>query len=504
MLSRITLLALVASIIFLFLLFSFSTPGPTTFGFHLYPPPSSPQPSKLSRLGRWEQSISLPIVPVAIAVLPRSGNVLVWAADKANVFSSATTHTLSAIYNPSTHAVSEHNVSVTHHNMFCPGLSMDTSGRVVVTGGSTANHTSIYDDAQGRWVPGSGMTMGRGYHAQATLSDGRIFTIGGSWSGPLGGKHGELLDPIRSTWSPLPNTVVEPMLTHDDLGVFAADNHAWLFAWKNSSVFQAGPSTAMNWYGTDSLGNGSHVSAGPRGQDGDSMNGNAVLYDAVAGKILTVGGAPSYTDSPSSNAAHVITLSQTPFEKVNVQKIDSMRFPRAYANSVVLPTGDVLVTGGATWARQWADANATLVPELWSHTTQRFSTLAEMPVPRTYHSVAVLLPDATVLTGGGGLCWEKCIGPEEEINHKDLQRYTPPYLFAPDVQWPRGRRYTATHAINTDQRRLALKPHPLESHRYSLIIPEDSGVVIPGYWMLFAIKGGVPSIAQTVLIMKQN
>lgn len=47
----------------------------------------------------------------------------------------------------------------------------------------------------------------------------------------------------------------------------------------------------MNWY--DIPGNAT-VPAGPRGNDTDAMNGNAVMYDAVAGKIFTSGGALNY------------------------------------------------------------------------------------------------------------------------------------------------------------------------------------------------------------------
>ena len=47
----------------------------------------------------------------------------------------------------------------------------------------------------------------------------------------------------------------------------------------------------MNWYYPD--GN-TTVPAGPRGTNPNSINGNAVLYDAVAGNILTLGGAPNY------------------------------------------------------------------------------------------------------------------------------------------------------------------------------------------------------------------
>jgi galactose oxidase len=48
----------------------------------------------------------------------------------------------------------------------------------------------------------------------------------------------------------------------------------------------------MNWYNPNNR--GSTTPAGLRGDDADAMNGNAVMYDAVAGKIFTAGGAPDY------------------------------------------------------------------------------------------------------------------------------------------------------------------------------------------------------------------
>ena len=202
---------------------------------------------------------------------------------------------------------------------------------------------SIYDETLDVWTSGLNMMTGRGYHAQATLSDGRIFTIGGSWSGPLGGKNGEIFDPLLNTWSWLHECIVAPMLTNDSRGIFCADNHPWLFGWKNGSVFQAGPSKAMNWYGTS--GSGSHFHAGYRGSDADSMNGNAIMFDAINGKILTLGGAPSYSAEYSTTAAYVITINE-PFTESSVKVVEPMHYPRAYANSVLLLTGEVFVNGG--------------------------------------------------------------------------------------------------------------------------------------------------------------
>ncbi|KAK2056643.1 galactose oxidase [Colletotrichum caudatum] len=503
----------------------------------LYVLQSSTNPSTV---GKWGLSVSLPLIPVATAVLGRTGEVLLWAADNPGVFGNQN-QTVSAIYNPQTGIVSSKIVSETGHNMFCPGLSIDASGDVVVTGGSTSNHASIYRSASRRWEAMEGMTIGRGYHAQATLSDGKTFTIGGSWSGGEEEKNGEIFDPTTHAWVPQPGCLVEPMLTADAKGTFAADNHAWLFAWKNGSVFQAGPSTAMNWYaagGPDALGR--QAPAGSRGQNNDAMNGNAVMYDAAQGKILTLGGAPNYDHSLASSAVYAVTISD-PFGTVDIEKLEPMHAPRAYANSVVLPTGDVFVNGGATYALQWTDANATWYPELWSHKTKRFRRLARMTIPRTYHSIAVLLPDATVLTGGGGLCWESCEEiPQWKIgsDHFDVQVFHPPYLFEADgktfarrpriigklirevrlgdkfmvrtdmkgLEFALVRYGSSTHSINTDQRRVVLESVPRGSFRklgrsYEVRISSDPGVAVPGYWMLFAISSnGVPSVAETLLL----
>ncbi|KAF2998698.1 hypothetical protein E8E14_004610 [Neopestalotiopsis sp. 37M] len=422
--------------------------------------------------------------------------------------------------------------------MFCPGISLDTEGRPIVSGGVSDTKVSAYDEITGNWSPLRNMTVGRGYHAQVTLSNGDLFTIGGSWSGGIGGdgvprKVGEVFKAANGTWKPLPGCLVEPMLTNDTRGAFCSDNHAWLFAWRNESVFQAGPSSAINWY--DTHGSGNHYSAGLRGSDLDSMNGNAVMFDAVQGKILTLGGSTSYTESYSTGAAHIITLSG-PYKHVVVENIGSMHYPRAYANSVILPTGEVFINGGVSYAKQWDDFNSSLVPEIWNPATHEFAKAAKSPIPRNYHSTAILLPDATVLTGGGGLCWKDC--DDSSVNHVDAQVYYPPYLFdsrgkvirsrpqildvssftvqpgailvvttnLPIIHFTLIRYSSVTHSVNTDQRRIPLSADPAEIQqsrkhqwRSNLLVPDDLGVITPGYWMLFAISDqGVPSHAATI------
>ena len=67
------------------------------------------------------------------------------------------------------------------------------------------------------------MQIARGYQSQATLSDGRIFTIGGSWSGGQGNKNGEVYQPLSNQWALLSGCPVAPMLTNDAAGVYRQD-----------------------------------------------------------------------------------------------------------------------------------------------------------------------------------------------------------------------------------------------------------------------------------------
>ena len=119
--------------------------------------------------------------------------------------------------------------------------------------------------------------------------------------------------------------------------------------------------------------------------------------------------------------------------------------------------------------------------EIWNPATGTWTQGAAGTNARLYHSFALLLPDATVLVGGGG-----APGPLSNLN---AEIYTPPYLFdaaapacrhgptiisAPDTVMP-GDRFqvgvagaasfrrvsfiktgSTTHSFNMDQRYLQL------------------------------------------------
>lgn len=480
-------------------------------------------PSTYNGLGYWGPTINFPTVPVAAALEPLSGKVLIWSAYAFDTYQgSSNDRVFTATWDPASGSVVPEIVDTTQHDMFCPGVSVDGTGKMVVTGGNTAEKTTIYDFASGDWITAPDMNIARGYQSSAVCSDGRVFTIGGSWSGGEFEKPGEIYSPKTRSWARLPGARVGPMLTNDDQGIYRSDNHAWLFGWKNGAVFQAGPSTAMNWYYTS--GSGGVQAAGiresDRGRDSDSMCGNAIMYDASKGKILAVGGSPSYQYSYATANAHVITIGE-PGRAANVNYASNgMWYARAFHNSVILPNGNVFITGGQSYAVPFSDDTAQLTPEIYDVERDLFYKQQPNSIPRVYHSVALLLADGRVFVGGGGLCGN-C-----ETNHFDAQIFTPQYLLNSDGSYaPRpiiksaskqggqitistdskvGKasliRYgTSTHAVNTDQRRIALSLRVIGTNQYAVDIPTDPGILVPGYYMLFVLnENGVPSIAKTL------
>ncbi|MES2889259.1 MAG: discoidin domain-containing protein, partial [Pseudomonadota bacterium] len=460
--------------------------------------------------------IPLPLVASSAAHLP-NGKILLWASGtKFDVGTGGMTYTTQ--WDPLTGEVTERRVDETGHDMFCTGTANLPDGSLLVNGGNDSAKTSTFNALTNQWSTSAPMNIARGYQANTVLADGSVLTLGGSWSGPLGDKHGEVWSP-GTGWRRLPGVPVDPALAPDFYGgIFRADNHMWLLTAPNGKVLHAGPSPSMNWI--DTQGNGSITSAGLRADDDYSMNGNVAMYDI--GKVLKIGGASAYDYAGASSASYVIDMNAG----VSVRKVAPMAYSRMFSNSVVLPNGQVMVIGGQTVGKSYSDDFSVLAPELWDPVTERFTTLPPMAVGRNYHSVALLLPDARVMTSGSGLCGEGCAA-----NHADIQVYTPHYLLnedgsaaaRPSIQsaptrathgttiqvttdgavgsFSLVRLASTTHAINNDQRRVPLQFTLRSDTRYDLAIPGNPGVVLPGYYMLFAMNDqGVPSVSKMIQI----
>ena len=72
---------------------------------------------------------------------------------------------------------------------------------------------------------------------------------------------------------------------------------------------------------------------------------------------------------------------------------------------------------------------------------------------------------------------------------------------AGDVTFSIVRLGSATHSVNTDQRRMPLIPvQGGQDGVYNFKIDERPGVVAPGFWYFFAMDDGVPSVSTTIQI----
>ncbi|MEH6682855.1 MAG: galactose oxidase-like domain-containing protein, partial [Sediminicola sp.] len=476
--------------------------------------------------GIWSDPVPFGIVPVAVANLP-DGRLLTWSAKFRNTFTEigdgmTFTEIFDPFMGPDGTALGE-TTSNTDHDMFCPGINNLADGRILSAGGTSSERTSIYDPTTGVWSVAQDMNIPRGYQGNVTLSDGNVFTIGGSWSngaGDNGGKDAEIWSPLTG-WVLLPGIENEILWNNNDLsgearGFYRIDNHVWLWPAPNGKLFHAGPGQTMHWIDVQgNNGQGSWSVVGPRGNDTYSMKGTTVMFDI--GKILKVGGSRSYdSGTPAKDNSYVIDINN-PSNVTVTATLNSLAESRTMHNSTVLPNGQVLVTGGLDHAAVFTDTGSRLTAELYDPQSNTWRSVAGMSVPRTYHSVAILMTDGRVFVGGGGLCDST---PDCD-NHFDAEIYSPPYLFnsngelaqRPNISAPSTADYettinvtgssglsgfnlirfsAATHSTNNEQRRIPVA-FTENGGNYSLSIP-NRNLLPPGYYMLFALDAnGVPS-----------
>ena len=114
-------------------------------------------------------------------------------------------------------------------------------------------------------------------------------------------------------------------------------------------------------------------------------------------------------------------------------------------NAVVLPDRTVFVSGGGL---EEDPSKAELRSEIYDPAANAWRPGATAPVPRLYHSVALLLPDGRVITAGSN--------PHRRDDELRLELYHPPYLFRgprPFIESaPRRDRPTPRHSKSTRRR----------------------------------------------------
>src|SRR5262249_46859073 len=82
------------------------------------------------------------------------------------------------------------------------------------------------------------------------------------------------------------------------------------------------------------------------------------------------------------------------------QQTGSLGEVRNWSNLVVLADGEVMVSGGSEVSYNLVGVHNEV--QIWNPQTGLWTTGDEAAIPRLYHSTTILLPDATVLSLGGG------------------------------------------------------------------------------------------------------
>jgi hypothetical protein len=458
-------------------------------------------------VGSWSGVIPAPVVPIFSALLP-NGKILMWDSVGDAPAESYSTHTFTraAVYDPVTNTSKR--VDVAGYNIFCAGFVQLANGNVFVAGGNLNSalagirQTHVFDWRTETWSRGPDMQDGRWYPSVASLPNDEALIIGG----------GPTVAEIRTTQ----NTIRR--LT----GVTTPSSREYPFfqAIPDGRALLLGPGTGMS--AIDDEGTGTLTAAGTR--DGTYRSyGSYAPYDI--GRFLVAGGG-----APVNTATTVDTRTGTPVAAPTGNIVTKRR----QANLTVLADGSVLATGGqsSNAGGGLVDlANPVFTAERWNPATGTWTELAAASVVRQYHSIALLLPDGRVLTGGGGIC-----GVCQQVGYlrRDFEIFTPPYLYRKDGSGQLATRPVITGApaqIGYDGAftltasapiaklalvRLGAPTHSQDqSQRYvplaftqagsaiTAAMPNNPNEAPAGHYMLFAIDAaGVPSQAAIVSVQR--
>jgi hypothetical protein len=458
------------------------------------------------RVGQWSGIINTPVLPVFSSLLP-NGNVLMWDSVGDNPTESYPNHTFTraAVWNPNNNAFTRNDVN--GFNIFCAGFSHLRDGKLFVAGGNKDSdlngirQTHFFDFNSNTWSRGPDMGYERWYPSVASLPNGEQFVMAG------GPDTHEVLE-NNNTFRALTSAI----LTHPK-------DYPFIQTSVDGRVFYAGPDPKMRLLNTSGTGQWQNFG------DRDSIYrsyGSYAMFDI--GKFLVLGGS-----IPPTNTASVIDLNSG---SPNVSPTSNTTFPRRQHNLTVLADGSVLATGGLSSNAGLVDLNAGVyAAELWNPATGSWRELASAMVTRQYHSVALLLPDGRVMTGGGGICGD-C--QTAGYLRKDIEIFSPPYLFKSDGSGQLATRPTITDAPNRidynqpfsvttpeagsiakaslvklgspthgqdmEQRYITLN-FTSSGQALNLTSPSNSNIAPPGYYMLFIVDNqGVPAIAKMVRV----
>jgi hypothetical protein len=432
--------------------------------------------------GSWSAVFPWPVVAIDASLLP-NGRVLAWGLDGTP-----------QVWNPATGSFA---AVPSSDWLFCSGHSFLPDGRLLVSGGHVSAwygipDNNLFNPSTQTWSPSAPMRRARWYPTNITLANGDVLILAGTDGANINVQEPEI-------WSAGALRVLTTAA--QDLTFYPR-----AFLAPNGKVFYAGQQRITRYLNT--AGTGSWSTVANRLYPIRDY-GSAVMYDV--GKILYVGGGRT------TNTAEIINLNQA---SPAWRWTGSMAFQRRHHTANVLPTGEVLVTGGSSGTGFNDFSLGVHAAEIWNPATGAWKTLASNAVNRTYHSTSLLLPDGRVLHAGSG----GAAGVPDETN---AELFSPPYLFKgarPTISSaPAVVRYRVNFKVTTPQAaaitkvtliRLGSVTHGHDMNQrfqrlsfvkgsgtLTVTAPTNRNITPPGHYMLFILNGnGVPSKAKIVQV----
>jgi hypothetical protein len=446
------------------------------------PAPSAALVASAAESGAWSAPTSWPIVGVHVILLP-NGNVLAVGRKGSPQVWDPASGSFIAVPSPAW--------------LFCAGHALLPDGRVLFAGGHISDNHGLPDLTRfsptgNSWAASGRMARGRWYPTTTVMGNGDVVVLAGR---DEAGVEVEIPEVWRNG-SVRRLTGAPRTLPYYPRAFLAPDGR----------LYVAGSGRPTRFL---SLSGSGAWQSGPIRLFGAREYGSAVMYDD--GKILYAGG------SRTTNTAEVIDLN---LAKPVWKWTGSMANARRHLNLTVLPTGEVLATGGVGGTAFNDLSRPVRAAEIWNPVSGQWTTLASSTIVRGYHATALLLPDGRVLHAGSG----DGAGAPNQLN---AEFFSPPYLSrgarpsigsAPTsvtygsqfrVLTPQAATITrvslirlgaATHAFDQNQRFQRLS-FTADATGLTVTTPGSRNRTPPGHYMLFILNGNdVPSVARIIRV----
>jgi hypothetical protein len=376
----------------------------------------------------------------------------------------------------------------------------------------------IFDVKAMRYVKVNSMNYARWYPTLAEMGNGMVMTMSGLDEQGHVTMNSEMFNPKTKTWTEGPArgfpTYPATFLTADGQLFFTGSSAGY------------GPSTPAwrtpgFWNVTTNAFRPVPGIADPQDLE---TSASVLLPPAQKQKIMVLGGGGvGQSDSATARTALIDMAAPNP----HWVRGPNLARPTRYPITVLLPTDEVLVTGGSRYYRgmHGSDNRDT---RIYHVSTNSFSWAASTVTGRDYHSGGILLPNGSVLTLGGNPLFGNKDDTAPQTFNQEIDVYFPPYMFrgnrprivaAPGVMSP-GRSYrikvrrassirylrlmrpdNPTHVTDVNERSIAVGFAPAGNDELKITLPRNPNLVPPGYYMLLAVnRHGIPSTAHWVRI----